>query len=110
MNTIIYTGMIRLVTPCHSTIRCIHDCVRPDNLGSMENDGIITRTVYPEVPIRAEYTLSESVDTMRPFISSFRGCLLKKNVYMVPYLPSDDSFHETDSHLLHSKSHDLNNK
>ena len=36
----------------------------------MENDGIIIRTVYPEVPVRVEYALSELGDTMRPIIAS----------------------------------------
>lgn len=44
--------------------------VLTDNLCSMENDGIITRTVYPEVPVRVEYALSELGNTMRPIISS----------------------------------------
>jgi DNA-binding HxlR family transcriptional regulator len=34
----------------------------------MEQDGIITRTVYPEVPPRVEYSLSELGETMRPII------------------------------------------
>ena len=41
-----------------------------DNLRSMEEDGIVTRTVYPEVPVRVEYALSELGDTMRPIIDS----------------------------------------
>ena len=44
--------------------------VLTDNLRSMEEDGIITRTVYPEVPVRVEYALSELGNTMRPIISS----------------------------------------
>lgn len=44
--------------------------VLTDNLRSMENDGIITRTVYPEVPVRVEYSLSELGETMRPIIDS----------------------------------------
>ena len=44
--------------------------VLTDSLRSMENDGIITRTVYPEVPPRVEYALSELGESMRPIISA----------------------------------------
>ena len=44
--------------------------VLTDSLRSMEEDGIITRTVFPEVPPRVEYALSELGDTMRPIIKS----------------------------------------
>jgi DNA-binding HxlR family transcriptional regulator len=50
------------------TISGISQKVLTDNLRSMEQDGIITRTVYPEVPPRVEYALSELGDTMRPII------------------------------------------
>ena len=42
--------------------------VLTDSLRSMEEDGIITRTVYPEVPPRVEYALSELGESMRPII------------------------------------------
>ena len=41
-----------------------------DSLRSLEEDGIVTRTVYPEVPPRVEYSLSELGDSMRPIISA----------------------------------------
>lgn len=41
-----------------------------DNLRAMEADGIITRTVYPEVPPRVEYALSELGESMRPIIKA----------------------------------------
>ena len=44
--------------------------VLTDSLRSMEADGIITRTVYPEVPSRVEYALSDLGETMRPIISA----------------------------------------
>lgn len=44
--------------------------VLTDSLRSMEEDGIITRTVYPEVPPRVEYALSELGESMRPIIRS----------------------------------------
>lgn len=36
----------------------------------MEADGTIIRTVYPEVPVRVEYRLSDVGETMRPIINS----------------------------------------
>ena len=42
--------------------------VLTDSLRSLEEDGIVTRTVYPEVPPRVEYALSELGDSMRPII------------------------------------------
>ena len=44
--------------------------VLTDSLRSMENDGIITRTVYPEVPPRVEYALSPWGESMRPIIKA----------------------------------------
>lgn len=44
--------------------------VLTDSLRSMETDGIITRTVYPEVPPRVEYALTEVGQSMRPIIKA----------------------------------------
>ncbi|MCR5203367.1 MAG: helix-turn-helix transcriptional regulator [Lachnospiraceae bacterium] len=44
--------------------------VLTESLRSMEADGIITRTVYPEVPPRVEYSLSELGESLRPVIFS----------------------------------------
>lgn len=44
--------------------------VLTDSLRSMEADGIITRTVYPEVPPRVEYALSELGESMRPIMKA----------------------------------------
>ena len=41
-----------------------------ENRNKMEADGIITRTVYPEVPPRVEYALSELGESMRPIIKA----------------------------------------
>ena len=48
----------------------ISEKVLTDNLRAMEKDGLITRTVFPEVPPRTEYALSELGNTMRPIIES----------------------------------------
>ena len=44
--------------------------VLTDSLRSMEEDGIITRTVYPEVPPRVEYTLTETGLSLKPILDS----------------------------------------
>lgn len=54
--------------------------VLTDSLRSMEEDGIITRTVYPEVPPRVEYALSGLGESMRPIITAMEefGASYKK--------------------------------
>jgi DNA-binding HxlR family transcriptional regulator len=47
--------------------------VLTDSLRSMEKDGLITRTVYPEVPPRVEYALSELGESMRPILNSMQA-------------------------------------
>lgn len=46
--------------------------VLTDSLRSMEADGIVTRTVYAEVPPRVEYALSPLGKSMRPIIMAMR--------------------------------------
>lgn len=56
--------------------------VLTDSLRSMEEDGLIIRTVYPEVPPHVEYSLSELGETMRPILNSLKewGTNYKKNL------------------------------
>ena len=44
--------------------------VLTDSLRSLEADGIVIRTVYPDVPPRVEYSLSEIGETLRPVLKS----------------------------------------
>ena len=46
--------------------------VLTDSLRSLENDGLITRTVYPEVPPRVEYTLTELGQSLKPILDAMR--------------------------------------
>ncbi len=56
--------------------------VLTDSLRSMEEDGIVTRTVFAEVPPRVEYALSELGESMRPIIKAMEiwGTDYKKSI------------------------------
>ena len=55
--------------------------VLTDSLRSMEEDGLVIRTAYPEVPPRVEYSLSELGETMRPILDAMAegGTAYKEN-------------------------------
>ena len=56
--------------------------VLTDSLRSMEADGIIVRTVYPEVPPMVEYALSDLGESMRPILKAMEiwGTDYKKSI------------------------------
>ena len=56
--------------------------VLTDNLRAMESDGIVTRTVYPEVPPRVEYSLTPLGESMSPILDAMeqRGIAYKKQL------------------------------
>jgi DNA-binding HxlR family transcriptional regulator len=55
-----------------SSLEGISHKVLTDSLRSMEADGIILRTVYPEVPPRVEYALSPLGESMRPILEAMQ--------------------------------------
>ena len=56
-----------------SSLEGISQKVLTDSLRAMEKDGIIIRTVYPEVPPRVEYSLSDLGESMRPILDSMEA-------------------------------------
>ena len=56
----------------HRDLEGISQKVLTDSLRSMEADGIITRTVYAEVPPRVEYALSELGESLCPVIEEMK--------------------------------------
>ncbi len=63
-------------------LKGISQKVLTDSLRSMEADGIITRTVYPEVPPRVEYALSGLGASLCPVIDEMKkwGLMYKELV------------------------------
>ena len=47
--------------------------VLTDALRALEADGIIDRTIYAEVPLRVEYSLTELGETLRPVLKSMEN-------------------------------------
>lgn len=52
------------------SIGSISQKVLTANLRSMEEDGLVSRKVYPEVPPRVEYTLTETGYSLKPVLDS----------------------------------------
>ncbi len=47
--------------------------VLTDSLRSMEADGLVTRTVFPEVPPRVEYSLTDLGRSLQPILDTMRA-------------------------------------
>jgi DNA-binding HxlR family transcriptional regulator len=59
---------------CH---RAFADCRREmltQTLRGLERDGLVRRTVYPEVPVRVEYALTETGNTLREPLRALHEC------------------------------------
>ena len=54
------------------SIGSISQKVLTSNLRAMEDDGLVVRQVYAEVPPRVEYTLTERGESLRPVIDTMR--------------------------------------
>lgn len=56
------------------------------NLRSMENSGLLTRKVYPEVPPRVEYTLTETGYSLKPILDAMVdwGTEYKQKISLMP--------------------------
>lgn len=57
----------------HKNLGGISQKVLTDSLRQMEADGLITRTVYAEVPPRVEYALSELGETLKPILDAMKA-------------------------------------
>ena len=55
------------------TIPGISKKVLTDNLRALEEDGIITRAVFAQVPPRVEYAMSEIGESLRPILIAMQN-------------------------------------
>ena len=56
----------------HKDLDGISQKVLTDSLRSLEQDGLVTRTVYAEVPPRVEYALSDLGLSLKPILDALQ--------------------------------------
>lgn len=69
LRNLIYNGTQRF-TDFVRTIPGISKKVLTDNLRTLEDDGLVERKVFAEVPPRVEYSLSELGKTLKPVLDA----------------------------------------
>lgn len=72
LRNLIYSGKQRF-TDFVKTIPGISKKVLTDNLRALENDGLVDREVFAEVPPRVEYSLSELGKTLKPVLDALKN-------------------------------------
>ena len=65
-------GATRFSEVC-ATVPGLSDRLLSERLKQLEREGIITRTVYPETPVRIEYRLTEKGRSLAPAIEAISG-------------------------------------
>ncbi len=68
----LFTGMKRF-GELRSELEGISPKTLTERLRILEEHGIVRRTIYPEVPPRVEYSLTEYGETLRPVIDALRA-------------------------------------
>jgi DNA-binding HxlR family transcriptional regulator len=68
----LFTGMKRF-GELRSELEGISPKTLTERLRILEEQGIVRRTIYPEVPPRVEYSLTEYGATLRPVIDALRA-------------------------------------
>lgn len=53
-----------------STVPGLSDRLLSERLKELEGEGVVSRTVYPETPVRIEYDLTEKGRSLAPVINS----------------------------------------
>ena len=59
-------------------------------LRELERDGLLTRTVFPEVPPRVEYALTPAAEKLMPILAQLGGWMHDHEHLLQDELPADD--------------------
>ncbi len=71
LRNLIYNGTQRF-SDFVKTVPGISKKVLTDNLRSLEEDGLVERTVFAEVPPRVEYSLSDIGRSLKPVLDALK--------------------------------------
>ncbi|MGH2498349.1 MAG: winged helix-turn-helix transcriptional regulator [Ktedonobacteraceae bacterium] len=53
-----------------ATVEGLSDRVLSDRLRELESEGVVERVVYPQIPVRVEYRLTEKGRDLRPVVQA----------------------------------------
>lgn len=56
-----------------ATVEKLSDRVLSDRLRELESEGIVERIVYPQIPVRVEYRLTEKGRDLKPVVQSIHA-------------------------------------
>ncbi|NDV47206.1 transcriptional regulator [Paludibacter sp. 221] len=76
LTTLSANGVMRF-SDVHKTIGDVSQRMLTVTLRSLEADGLVHRKIYPEVPPRVEYSLTESGKDLMPYLENLVGWALK---------------------------------
>lgn len=76
LTTLSVNGIMRF-SDIHKSIGDISQRMLTVTLRSLEADGLVDRKIYPEVPPRVEYCLTESGGELMPHLNDLVGWALK---------------------------------
>ncbi len=71
-----------------STVEGLSDRVLSDRLRELEVEGVVERIVYPHIPVRVEYQLTEKGRALEPVVSAIQQWADK-------WIPLPDSSHQS---------------
>jgi DNA-binding HxlR family transcriptional regulator len=78
-----------------ATVEGLSDRVLSDRLRELESAGIIERVVYPQIPVRVEYRLTEKGCDLRPVVQAIHEWAEKW--ILLPQSLADNSTEEEES-------------
>jgi DNA-binding HxlR family transcriptional regulator len=60
-----------------ATVEGLSDRVLSDRLRELESEGVVERIVYPQIPVRVEYRLTEKGHDLKPVVQSIHEWALQ---------------------------------